>query len=197
MKEPDPSSRRSPARQGRRGRLALFATVTLIAVGAALGVLYAAGFLRDMSSRTSPIAVPALAFETGDGRPLSLSDFRGRFVLLNAWATWCPPCRKEMPSLDRLQAKIGGDDFEVVALSIDRQGAELVKPFFASVGVARLVVYLDRAGSVMPALRIAGLPTTVLIDPRGVEIARWAGAKEWDEPAVIDELMTRMRTSRS
>lgn len=197
MKEPDPSSRRSPALQGRRGRLGLFATVTLIAVGAALGVLYAAGFLRDMSSRPSPIAVPALAFETGDGRPLSLSDFRGRFVLLNVWATWCPPCRTEMPSLDRLQAKIGGDEFEVVALSIDRQGAELVRPFFASVGVARLAVYLDRTGSVMPALRIAGLPTTVLIDPRGVEIARWAGAKEWDEPAVIDELRTLMRTSRS
>ncbi|WP_236840498.1 TlpA family protein disulfide reductase [Bosea sp. RAC05] len=149
-----------------------------------------------MSSRSSSTALPALAFETGDGRPLSLSDFQGRFVLLNVWATWCPPCRKEMPSLDRLQAKIGGDDFEVVALSIDRE-AELVKPFFASVGVAHLVVYLDRTGSVMPTLRIAGLPTTVLIDPRGVEVARWAGAKEWDEPAVIDELRTLMRTSRS
>lgn len=196
MSEPDPSSRPDPALRGRRGRRWLFTAVSLLAAGAVLGVLYGTGFFRDMSSRSSPIALPALAFETEDGRPVSLSDFRGRFVLLNVWATWCPPCRKEMPSLDRLQAKIGGDDFEVVALSIDRE-AELVKPFFASVGVARLVVYLDRTGSVMPALRIAGLPTTVLIDPRGVEIARWAGAKEWDEPAVIDELRTLMRTSRS
>lgn len=195
MSEPDPSSRPDPALRGRRGRLGLFIAVSLLAAGAVLG-LYGAGFVRDMSSRSSLVALPALAFETGDERPLSLSDFRGRFVLLNVWATWCPPCRKEMPSLDRLQAKIGGDDFEVVALSIDRE-AELVKPFFASVGVARLVVYLDRTGSVMPALRIAGLPTTVLIDPRGVEIARWAGAKEWDEPAVIDELRTLMRTARS
>jgi thiol-disulfide isomerase/thioredoxin len=197
MSEPDPSSRPDPALRGRRGRLGLFIAVSLLAAGAVLSVLYGAGSGRDMSSRSSSTALPALAVETGDGRPLSLSDFQGRFVLLNVWATWCPPCRKEMPSLDRLQAKIGGDDFEVVALSIDRQGAELVKPFFASVGVARLVVYLDRTGSVMPALRIAGLPTTVLIDPRGVEVARWVGAKEWDEPAVIDELRTLMRTSRS
>ncbi len=197
MNEPDLSSRPDPALRGRRGRVGLFIAVSLLAAGAVLGVLYGAGFVRDMSSRPSPVATPALAFETGDGRPLSLSDFRGRFVLLNVWATWCPPCRKEMPSLDRLQAKIGGDDFEVVALSIDGQGADLVKPFFASVGVARLVVYLDRTGSVMPAIRIAGLPTTVLIKPRGVEIARWAGAKEWDEPAVIDEPRTLMRTSRS
>ena len=197
MSEPDPSSRPDQVLRGRRGRLGLFIAVSLLAAGVVLGVLYGAGFVRDKSSRSSPVATPALSFETGDGRPLSLSDFRGRFVLLNVWATWCPPCRKEMPSLDRLQAKIGGDDFEVVALSIDRQGAELVKPFFASVGVARLVVYVDRTGSVMPTLRIAGLPTTVLIDPRGVEIARWAGAKEWDEPSVIDEIRTLMRASMS
>lgn len=197
MNEPDPSFRPNPVLRGRRGRHGLFIAVNLLAAGAVLGVLYGAGFVRDMSSRSSPVATPAIAFETGDGPPLSLSDFRGRFVLLNVWATWCPPCRKEMPSLDRLQANLGGDDFEVVALSIDSKGAELVKPFFASVGVARLAVYLDRTGSVMPALRIAGLPTTILIDPRGMEIARWAGAKEWDEPAVIDELRTLMRTSRS
>ena len=197
MSEPDPSLRPDTVLPAPRGRLGLFTAVILVAVGAALGVLQGARFLRDTSSRSSPVSVPALAFETGDGRPLALSDFRGRFVLLNVWATWCPPCRKEMPSLDRLQGKIGGEDFEVVALSIDRQGAELVKPFFASVGVARLAVYLDRTGSVMPALRIAGLPTTILIDPRGMEIARWAGAKEWDEPAVIGELRTLMRTSRS
>jgi thiol-disulfide isomerase/thioredoxin len=197
MSEFEQSPRPDPVLTGRRHRIGIFATLTLIAAGAALGTLYGAGFFRDMSSRSPPIALPALAFETGDERPLSLVDFRGRFVLLNVWATWCPPCRKEMPSLDRLQAKIGGDDFEVVALSIDRQGAEMVKPFFASVGVARLAVYLDRTGSVMPMLRIAGLPTTVLIDPRGAEIARWAGAKEWDEPAVIDEIKTLIRASRS
>lgn len=93
-----------------------------------------------------------------------------------------------MPSLDRLQAMKGDSGFEVVALSIDRQGLEVVEPFFKRTGLTRLAIYLDREAGSMAALKITGLPTTVLIDPIGREIARWPGAREWDTPATVSEI---------
>jgi thiol-disulfide isomerase/thioredoxin len=135
-----------------------------------------------------PRPMPELHFADGDGHPLTLADFRGRAVLLNIWATWCVPCRKEMPSLDRLQARLGGRDLVVVPLSIDRKGADVVRPFYRKLGLASLGVYLDQSGNNASALNIEGLPTTLLIDREGREVGRAAGPAEWDAPAVISKI---------
>lgn len=163
--------------------MVIAATLAAILIGAASVVLFTTR--RD---RAAAPVLTGLAIETADGRKLWDEAFRGRFVLLNIWATWCPPCVKEMPSLDRLQAMKGSGTFEVVALSIDRQGLEVVKPFFGRTGLTSLAIYLDREARSMPALRITGLPTTLLIDPDGREIARWPGAREWDEPSTLAEI---------
>lgn len=127
--------------------------------------------------------VPALAFTDADGNPVSLADFRGKVVLLNVWATWCPPCVKEMPSLDRLQAALGGDGFQVVALSLDRGGKAQVEPFYMEKDLDHLAIYLDPKMTAMKALKLQGLPTTLLIDADGREIGRLPGEAEWDSPA--------------
>lgn len=174
-------------------RTAVIAVVlTLVGIAAAAVLLRGGG-----AERAAPLALP---MQTADGRALSLADFKGRYVLLNLWATWCPPCVKEMPSLDRLQAAKGGAGFEVVALSIDRQGKDVVAPFYQRVGLTNLAIYLDQDARSMAALRITGLPTTLLIDPNGHEIARWPGAREWDQPgtiAEIDERIARAKTGGS
>ena len=125
---------------------------------------------------------PDIAFVTAEGKPATLKDFAGRVVLLNLWATWCAPCVREMPSLDRLQAELGGADFEVVALSSDRSGKAAVEPFFRSHGLSELAIYLDPKSEATRALGARGLPTTLLIDRRGREAGRLEGAAEWDSP---------------
>lgn len=132
----------------------------------------------------TPRSLPDLHFTNANGRPQNLADFRGRFVLLNLWATWCVPCRKEMPTLDRLEVNLGGPDFEVVALSIDRQGLATVQPFFKELRLKALRVYLDQSGEAASTLGAPGLPTTLLIDRDGQEVARKIGPAEWDSPAM-------------
>lgn len=131
----------------------------------------------------TPRELPTISFQNEAGKTVSLADFRGRVVLLNIWATWCPPCREEMPSLDRLNAKRGGPTFEVVALSIDRDSA-LVKPFYQEFGVQTLRGYFDPASKVSNILRAPGVPTTLLIDQEGREIGRTLGPAAWDSPQV-------------
>nr|WP_164924065.1 TlpA disulfide reductase family protein [Sinorhizobium fredii] len=135
-----------------------------------------------------PRPVADVRFTEGDGRPRALADFGGKIVLLNVWATWCLPCRKEMPTLDRLQATLGGDGFEVVALSIDRQGAEAVKTFYWEIGVRNLAVRVDASGQALSALAAVGLPTTILIDAEGRELGRLIGPAEWDAPDMVSFL---------
>ncbi len=134
---------------------------------------------------TPPVPVPDVRFADAGGRPLTLADFRGRVVLLNFWATWCAPCVREMPSLDRLQARLGGPEFEVVALSLDRGGAALVTPFFERLGITHLRQYLDTSSRSSTAFGVRGLPTTVLIDRDGRELGRVSGPAEWDSEAAI------------
>ncbi|MER8783904.1 TlpA family protein disulfide reductase [Mesorhizobium sp. M1006] len=105
--------------------------------------------------------------------------------MLNIWATWCAPCRKEMPTLDRLQAKLGGPDFEVIALSMDRGGPDIVKKFFAEIGVEHLALNIDTTGKAMFTLGALGLPMTLLIDREGKEIGRLIGPAEWDSPEMM------------
>jgi thiol-disulfide isomerase/thioredoxin len=147
----------------------------------------------------SPKPLPAIVFADGEGKTGSLADFRGKVVLLNIWATWCVPCRKEMPTLDRLQAKLGGPDFEVVTLSIDRGGADAVRKFYAAVGVKNLAITLDAKGEAPFKLGTVGVPTTLLIDREGQEIGRLIGAAEWDSPEMVEFLKSKIaqKDSRS
>ncbi|SFJ94885.1 Thiol-disulfide isomerase or thioredoxin [Marinobacter persicus] len=138
----------------------------------------------------SPRTLPELAFEDEDGRPLTLADSKGKAILLNIWATWCLPCREEMPTLDSLQAQLGGEQFEVVALSVDHAGISVVEKFYRKTGIQHLRQYIDPSTLATSTLGIAGVPTTLLIDHDGREIGRLVGAAEWDSPAMVD-LMTR------
>ncbi|MGR3461507.1 MAG: TlpA family protein disulfide reductase [Roseovarius sp.] len=138
-----------------------------------------------MPLRGSPRDMLSPPFVDGDGRDLTLADFRGRVVLLNIWATWCPPCRDEMPTLDRLQARLGGADFHVLPLSIDRAGLGPVRRFYDEIGIAHLGMYLAEDIRVMAAFAVAGLPTTILIDRQGRELGRLSGPAEWDSPENI------------
>lgn len=121
-----------------------------------------------------------VSFTDGDGNPKTLKDFRGKTVLLNLWATWCAPCREEMPSLDRLQTALGSGTFEVVALAVDRTGVQSVKKFLDETGVKSLKLYIDTTTRSGSALKAIGMPTTILIDPEGREIGRLPGPAEWD-----------------
>jgi thiol-disulfide isomerase/thioredoxin len=132
-----------------------------------------------------PRPVPATRFQDASGRQLTLADFKGRVVLLNIWATWCSPCRKEMPTLDRLQAALGGPSFEVVALSIDRDGVGVVRSFYDEIHVQSLAVYIDPSTEVMQTLSIIGVPTTMLIDASGREVWRRLGPETWDAPDMV------------
>lgn len=134
---------------------------------------------------SKPRPLPELRFVDGEGRPLSLKDFRGRTVLLNIWATWCIPCRKEMPSLDRLQAAFDKSKLLVLPLSIDQKGAAVVLPFYRELGLKSLGIYIDTSGRASFDLNALGVPTTLLIDREGREIGRRAGAVEWDRPETI------------
>ncbi|MCQ0970176.1 TlpA family protein disulfide reductase [Paracoccus sp. TK19116] len=127
-------------------------------------------------------------FVDGDGRNLTLADFEGRVVLLNIWATWCPPCREEMPTLDALQARLGGSDFHVLPLSIDRAGLEPVRRFYRETGIRNLDLYIAGDTRAMLALAVVGLPTTILIDRIGRERGRLAGPAEWNSPEAVAQI---------
>lgn len=135
-----------------------------------------------------PRPLPSFDFSDHNGRPLTSAIFRGRVVLLNVWATWCGPCRKEMPTLDRLQTQLGGANFEVVALSIDNEGISAVRGFYRETGVRHLRIYNDATLDVTTQLGIAGIPTTLLLDRNGREIGRALGPAEWDSPDVVESI---------
>jgi len=149
----------------------------------------ARGEVAAVTVASRPLHLPDLAFRDGSGAEKKLSDWTGRTVLLNLWATWCAPCREEMPALDELQAKLGGDDFEVVAVNIDTRDAEKPKQWLSEVGVARLGYYADPNARVFTDLRTIGkafgMPTTLLVDKSGCEIASLAGPAEWASPDAV------------
>lgn len=138
-----------------------------------------------LAPRSAPRPVPDLAFVDVDAHPRRLSEFRGRVVLLNLWATWCPPCRRELPTLDHLQAILGGPGFEVVALSIDRGGLAAVTSYFDQFDVRALRVYVDASAHALSEVGSIGLPTTLLIGRDGREIARHVGPADWDRPDIV------------
>jgi thiol-disulfide isomerase/thioredoxin len=136
----------------------------------------------------APKPMPALSFETMDGEPASLEQFRGKVVVLNMWATWCVPCRKEMPSLDRLQTEVDPTKIVVVALSVDHAGPERVLDFLKDIGVSHLRVYRDPEMAAIRAVRSPGLPTTIVVDPQGQEVGRVLGEADWSDPKVVAAL---------
>jgi len=143
----------------------------------------ARGEVAAVNVAKSPLKIPDLAFKDAAGKPLSLASFRGRTVLLNLWATWCVPCRKEMPTLDALQGELGGPGFEVVAVNIDTRDPDKPKEFLKQIGVQKLAYYADPSAKTFQDLksigRAFGMPTTLLIDPHGCEIGTIAGPAEW------------------
>ncbi len=143
----------------------------------------ARGEVAAMAIAESPLRVPDIGFHDLSGAERRLSDWRGRTVLLNLWATWCIPCRKEMPALDALEGTLGGERFEVVAVNIDTRDSNKPHAWLQEVGVNRLAYYADPSAKVFQDLKLIGrafgLPTTLLVDPAGCEIGTAAGPAEW------------------
>ncbi len=138
----------------------------------------------DLRLDPHPKAVPTLAFTDQDGHPLGLEPFKGKVVVLDYWATWCAPCRVEFPHLDQLQGRLADKGLAVVAVSLDRGGKPLVDRFYDEMHVAHLGKYLDPASAGATALGLRGLPTTLVIDRQGREVARVEGAAAWDGPEI-------------
>jgi thiol-disulfide isomerase/thioredoxin len=157
------------------------------------------GEVAAVSVANAPKSLPPLAFKDGSGTAKSLADWRGRTVLLNLWATWCVPCRKEMPALDSLQTKLGGKDFEVVAINIDTRDAEKPKNFLKDGNLTRLSYFSDQKAKVFQDLKnigkALGMPTSVLVDAQGCEIANIAGPAEWASDDAIKLIQTALGKS--
>jgi thiol-disulfide isomerase/thioredoxin len=202
-----PEMNNEPSSSGRRRKLAMLALAAVVAVVAGI---YGIGRLRSnpadaacrqavqTAARIAPLAhgevaalavastpfhVPPLAFKDAAGHDRTLADFHGRTVLLNLWATWCVPCRREMPALDALQAKLGGPKFQVVAVNIDTRDPEKPLAFLKQIGVTHLSYFADESAEVFEDLKTAGkafgMPTTLIVDPKGCEIGDMAGPAEW------------------
>jgi len=154
-----------------------------VATAAALKDL-ARGEVAAMVVAAEPEPMPALAFNGPDGAQKTLADFKGKTLLLNIWATWCVPCRAEMPALDRLQQQAGSDAFEVVAINVDTTRLERPKALFEEVGVKSLKLYADPKADIFFRLKqsgqVLGLPTTFLVDPAGCRLGVMAGPANWD-----------------
>jgi len=143
----------------------------------------ARGEVAAVKIAKSGLKVPGLAFQDAAGKSLTLEHWRGRTVLLNLWATWCVPCRKEMPALDALQQRLGSPDFEVVAVNIDTRDPDKPKAFLKELGISKLAYYADPSAKTFQDLkeigRAFGMPTTMLVDKQGCELGTIAGPAEW------------------
>jgi thiol-disulfide isomerase/thioredoxin len=143
----------------------------------------ARGEVAALAVARTPFRLPDLSFRDGTGRERTLNEWRGRTVLLNLWATWCVPCRKEMPALDTLQVDLGGGKFDVVAVNIDTRDPQKPLNFLKDIGVSHLAYYSDDSAKVFQELKAAGkafgMPTTLLVDGSGCEIGEMAGPAEW------------------
>ncbi len=163
------------------GGLAFLAHPALADVGPA----QIKGAVAKFELSKSPKRLPDLEFLDADDKPLHFADFKGKAMLVNFWATWCAPCVKEMPSLDRLQAAMGKDKFVVLPLSLDGPSRPKVAPFFEDKKLTNLGIYFDKGRRVMQALDVSILPTSILVDRSGREIGRLEGEADWDKPEAV------------
>ncbi len=145
----------------------------------------ATGAMATFVFRITPETVPDVAFKDQAGKTRTLAEWRGRTVLLNLWATWCRPCRKEMPDLNKLQAELGGEKFEVVAVSVDQGDAKKPEAFLAEMKATALKLYHDPTAKLGFKLKSIGMPTTILIGPDGKELGRLVGPAEWHSPEAV------------
>ncbi len=199
MKTVIPSNTAAAESRARRlgGRLSIPRVGTMAACGRTVAMLFTLASFQFALAQTPPKnfvlhdlpkPVAAISFEDDQGRPRSLANFNGKIVILNIWATWCGPCRAEMPALDRLQVALGGRDFEVAPVSIDRGGIDLVKKFYAEINIRNLPMYVDTSGQAVRSLGAIGVPTTLIIDRAGNEVGRITGPAEWDAPELAEFL---------
>src|ERR1700704_3561497 len=155
------------------------------------------GEVAALTMATVPLQLPDLAFEDANGKPKKLSDWRGRTVLVNLWATWCVPCRKEMPALESLQTRLGGPNFEVVAVNIDTRDPEKPRNFLKEANLTRLGYFTDQKAKVFQDLkaigRALGMPTSVLVDGQGCEIGTIAGPAEWGSDDAVKLITAAMK----
>jgi thiol-disulfide isomerase/thioredoxin len=161
----------------------------------------AQGEVAALTVATAPLRLPDLAFDDAEGKPRKLSDWRGKTVLVNLWATWCVPCRKEMPALDSLQTKLGGKDFEVVAINIDTRDPDKPRNFLKDAKLTRLGYFNDQNAKVFQDLKnigkALGMPTSVLVDGQGCEIATIAGPAEWASDDAIKLIKAAMQPAKA
>src|SRR6266404_1897525 len=154
------------------------------------------GEVAALTMATAPLRLPDLAFQDAEGKPKKLSEWRGRTVLVNLWATWCVPCRKEMPALENLQTRLGGKDFEVVAVNIDTRDPDKPRNFLIEANLTRLGYFADSKAKVFQDLKsigkALGMPTSVLVDAKGCEIANLAGPAEWASEDAIKLIKAAM-----
>jgi len=141
--------------------------------------------LGEFVPASKPFPVPEISVSDSAGNSVELCVFHGKLVLVNLWATWCEPCLREMPSLERLQSRLG-DRIAVIAVSEDRGGSKAVEPFIAKLGLKSIKTYLDPKSAVGHALEVHGLPTSFLIDREGRVLGRVEGGAEWDSPKMLE-----------
>ena len=176
--------------RGRPHAILLYAACAAAALAAIAGahVRAAEALPRNLVLHNAPEPVAAITFTDQHGTIRSLAAFKDKVVVLNFWATWCVPCRKEMPTLDRLQAALGGPSFEVVPVSVDLGGIDKVRKFYAGIGLRNLAMYVDSSGQALRAVGAFGLPTTLILDRQGREVGRIVGPAEWDSVEMMDFL---------
>ena len=210
----------------RRGRAVLIVTAAVAGLAAGLLAVYGIGALQrnagdpacqpavELARRLAPLArgevaalamadaplrLPDLAFRDAEGSGRHLAEWRGRLLVLNLWATWCIPCRQEMPALDALQGRLGSDRFEVVAINIDTRNPDKPRSWLREVGIERLGYFTDETAKVFQDLKLIGraigMPTTLLVDPQGCEIGTIAGPAEWAGPDAVALVSAALRPS--
>ncbi len=173
----------------RRLLLTMLTTLTVFLVA----TLVAGLGRQELELYKTPRPLPRISFADAAGRQIDLGSFAGKVVVLDFWATWCPPCRAEFPSLDHLQQQLGGENLVVIPVSMDRKGMPAVDRFYEDLKVRNLGKYLDEDGEAAQAIGIRGLPTTLVIDQHGREIGRVEGPAQWDGKAIADALQSVMK----
>jgi len=143
------------------------------------------GDMRKLTIHAEPVAGSDVPFTSQDGNEMTLADFEGKFTVVNFWATWCAPCRKEMPDLSALQAELGSDQFEVVTVATGRNPRPAMEKFFDEIGVVNLPLHTDARQTFARSMGVLGLPVTVIMSPDGMEIARLQGDADWHSDSAV------------